>query len=332
MSGIKALRKIQLGREVTPGTIVAATTIWRGLGTIEDQREPVIPDEDVGFLSGVDRSYIAQIGGGLSLESVEATFEQIPHIFEMGIKTVTPTADGSGSGKIYTYDFPTTAANTIKTYTVEGGDNQQAEVMEYTHASEFTLEGDGGGAWMISGELVGRQVANQNFTASVALPTVEDILFLKSKLYIDAIGGTWGTTLKSNTLLAASLNYKTGLLPKFTAEGNLYFAFVQTTPPEVTLSITFEHDATATAEKDNWRNQTARLIRLISTGSAFQTAGTTYSNKTMAIDLAGKWTSFKAIGDRDGNDIIEAEFVSRYDPTAAKFGRIIVVNALASLP
>ena len=39
MSGKKALRKIQLGQEATPGTIVAATTIWRGMGTIEDLRE-----------------------------------------------------------------------------------------------------------------------------------------------------------------------------------------------------------------------------------------------------------------------------------------------------
>ena len=30
MSGINVLRMVQLGAETTPGTAVAATTIWRG--------------------------------------------------------------------------------------------------------------------------------------------------------------------------------------------------------------------------------------------------------------------------------------------------------------
>lgn len=332
MAGIKALRLLQLGRETTAGTIVAATTVWRGVGTLEDMREPVFPEEDIGYLSGTDRSYVPKLEGALSLESVPATFEQLPHILEMGIKTATPVQDGSGSGYIYQYDFPTTAPNTIKTYTIEGGDNQEAEVMEYCHVSEFTLEGEAGDVWKMSANVVGRQVALQAFTGSVAVPTVEEMLFQKSKLYIDAIGGTWGTTLKSNTLLSASLNFVTGIIPKYAADGNLYFSFIQYTQPEVRLSVTFEHESTAAAEKVNWRNQTPRLIRLLVEGNAFTTAGTTYSVKTGFIDLAGKWTKFNAIGDRDGNDIIEAEFLSRYDATAGKFGKIVVVPALSALP
>ena len=44
---------------------------------------------------------------------------------------ITGTADGAGTGKIYTYTFPTTAKKVIKTYTIEGGDDQEAERMEY---------------------------------------------------------------------------------------------------------------------------------------------------------------------------------------------------------
>jgi hypothetical protein len=332
MPGIKALRKLQFGRESTAGTIVPATTVWRGIGTLEDAREPVFPAEDIGYLSGTSRSYIPKVEGALDLESVEATFEQLPHILEMGIKTATPSQDGTGSGYIYQYDFPTTAAPTIKTYTIEGGDNQEAEVMEYCYVSEFTLEGNAGEAWMMSANIVGRQVALQGFTGSVAVPTVEDMLFQKSKLYIDAIGGTWGSTLKSNTLLNASLNYTTGIIPKYTADGNLYFSFIQYTQPEVRLTVTFEHDGTAATEKVNWRNQTPRLIRLLIQGSTFTTAGTSYTMKTGIIDLAGKWESFQKLGDQDGNDVIEAEFVARYDATAAKFGKILVVTNLSALP
>ncbi len=54
--GVKALRKIQIGKETTAGTAVAATTIWRGMGTIEDQREIRRIDEDVGVLQRTNRS------------------------------------------------------------------------------------------------------------------------------------------------------------------------------------------------------------------------------------------------------------------------------------
>lgn len=331
MAGIKPLKKIQLGRQSSE-TIVAATTVWRGTGSLRDEREPVFPAEDIGYLSGTSRSYIPKIGAGIDLESVEATFEQFPHLLEMSIKTVTPTQDGTGSGYIYQYDFPTTAAPTIKPYTVEGGDNQQAEVMDYAHCAEWTLEGNKGEAWMKSGNLVGRQIANQAFTASVAVPTVEEMLFQRTKLYIDAIAGAWGTTLKSNTLLSASLNYKSGIIPKWVADGNLFYSFYQFTQPEVRLSITFEHDGNATAEKDFWRSQTARLLRLKIEGSTFAAAGTTYSVKTCLIDLAGKWVGFEPLGDEDGNNIVEAEFLARYDATGAKFGKVVVVPALSALP
>jgi hypothetical protein len=332
MPGIKALRKLQLGRESTAGTAVAATTIWRGLGTLEDTTEVIFPEEDIGYLSGVDRSYIPKVEGQLELESVEASFEQFPHILEMGVMTATPTTDGVGSGKIYTYNFPTTAAPTIKTYTIEGGDNQQEEEMAYVFCEEFTLEGNAEEAWMMSATLKGRQIAPSTFTGALSIPTVDDMLFQKSKLYIDAIGGTWGSTQKSNTLIAASLTYTTGVIAKYTADGNLYFSFIQYTQPEVKLNVTFEHDGTATAEKVLWLAQTPRLIQIKTEGSALTTPGTTYTFRTCLLNLAGKWESFDKIGEKDGNDIIEAEFRARYNSTGAKFGQIVVVNELASIP
>ncbi len=333
MAGIRALRYIQLGLEATKGTAVAATAVWRGLGTIEDALEVVHVDETVGYVSGVDRTYIPKLLAKLSMESVPATFEQLPYILAAGVKdVVSGTADGTGSGKIYTYTFPTTTLNATKTYTIEGGDDQQEEEMEYSFVESFTLGGKPGEALMVSAEWIGRQVTASTKTAGLALPTVEDILFSKGKLYIDAASGVIGTTLKSNTLLGADLNVKTGWVPVFTGDGNLYFSFNKATPPEITLSITFEHDGTATAEKANWRGQIARLIRLQFEGSNLGTAGTNYSKKTLRIDLAGKWEKFDKLAEQDGNDIVTGTFRARYNATAAKFAEIVVVNERATLP
>jgi hypothetical protein len=332
MPGIKALRKLQFGRETVPGTAVPATTIWRGVGVIEDQRETKFVEEDVGYLSGVDRAYQPKLYGALSLDAIEATFEQFPHLLEMGIETVTPVLDGTGSDYIYTYDGPTTAINTLKHYTIEGGDNQEAEEMEYCFAEKIKLEGKAGEALKMSADIRGRQVIVSSFTGALALPTVEEILTSKGKLYIEAIGGTWGATLKSNTLLEFGLEIGTGLVPVWTMDGALYFSFVKSTPPEVVASLTFEHDAISAAEKVKWRAGTPGLIQVKFEGSTVTTPGTTYSKKTLIVNLAGRWEKFDSLADTDGNDTIKGTFRSRYNSTAAKYFQIIVVNELTALP
>lgn len=334
MSGIKALRRIQLGREATAGTIVAATTKWRGTGTIEDMRTMEFPAEDVGILPGTTRSYVPKLLAGLHIDQVPATFEQVGHIFEMAIAGSTGgVQDGSGP-YVYTYPFPSTAGNTVNSYTIEGGDNQEAEVMEYGHILNFNMSGTAGEAWMVDADIRGRQVALQAFTSSTAatLPTVEECLVSKTKVYIDSSTGAYGGTQVSNTVLSASLKYITGLKAKYTADGNLYFSFLQTTPPEAEIAITFEHDATSAAEKVNWRAQTPRLIQLKCEGSTVAIAGSTYSRKTLIVNAAGKWSKFAKIGERDGNDILEGTFKVAYDETAAKYGNIILVNSLVALP
>jgi hypothetical protein len=332
MPGIKALRKIQTGRETTAGVATAATSLWRGLGTIEDQREVKFVEEDIGYISGVDRAYVPRLFGALEMDSVEATFEQSLHVFEAGIKAVgTGVVDTGGSGKVYTYTFPTTSKNTIKTYTLEGGDDQEAERMEYAFVQEFSLEGKGGEALMIKSKWVGRQVAVNAFTGGIVLPSVEDILFSKGRLYIDPVSGTMGNTQVSNSFLAMALNVNTGWVPKFTADGQLYFSFAKLTVPEITLEITFEHDGSAAAEKVNWRAGTPRQIRTLFQGSALTTAGT-FQYKSLIIDLAGKWEKFSKLDEEDGNDIVTGTFRARYNATCAKFAQIKVVNQLATVP
>jgi len=333
--GIKALRKIQGGAESTDasGTPVAATWLWRGMGVIDDQREVVFVDEDIGYLSGVDRTYIPRLAAALTMTDIEATFEQLPYIFEAGIEAEASTQDGAGSGYIYEYDFPTTAQNDIRTYTLEGGDNVESEEMEYSFVQNFNITGSAGEALFVNADWMGRQVSTADFTGAIAIPAVEEILFSKGKLYIDPSTDTIGTSLISNSLLSMDLSVNTGLVPVFTAEGNLYFSFIKTSADEleVLLDITFEHDSNSQAEKVNWRNESARIIRLLFEGSALGTTGTDYGVKSFIIDLAGKWENFEPLDDQDGNDILTGTFRARYNSDAALFGRMTVVNELSAL-
>ncbi len=334
MTGIKPLRKLQLGRETTAGTASVATTIWRGSGVIEDQHELKFAEEDIGYLTGVDRTYVPKLLGALAMDSVPATFEQLPHVFEAGIAALGTGVSDTGAGatgKIYTYTIPTTAVNTPKFYTIEGGDNQEAERIEYAFVEDFTLEGKGGEAVMMAANWKGRQVALNAFTTTATLPTVEEILFGKGKLFIDTAGGTAGTTQISSTLLAMSLKWKTGFVPVFTADGALYYTFVKQIAPEITLDLTLEHNTSAAAVKVDWRAQTPKLLQLKWEGTALGTAGT-YTYKTAIITLAGRWEKISALSDQDGNDIVTGTFRARYNATAARVGQAIVVNEVASMP
>lgn len=334
MAGIKALRFLQLGKETTAGTAVAATTIWRGEGTIEDQREPQWPAEDVGIIGGTDRSYIPSVQAAVSMDETPATFEQLPYLLAAGVQGVTTgTQDGTGSGYVYTYALPTTAVNSIATYTIEGGDNQQAEEVSYAFVSELTIAGAAGEAVTMTADWIGREATPTTKTPGLSIPDVEEILFQKAKLYIDDASGTIGTTLVSNSLVGFSLGITTGWHPTYTDGGQLTFtrADLDGESLEVTLEMTWLHDTNAVAEKAAWRAETPRLVRLEIPGSNLATAGT-FTTKLLRIDLAGKWESFEALDEQDGNSILTATLRARYNAAAALFGEIVVVNELTALP
>lgn len=329
--GIKALRKLQIGKEATKGTIVAATTIFRGEGTIEDTRETVFPNEDIGLVSPTDRAYQPKLGAKLSLASTPATFEQLPYILTSGVKALTTgVADGAGAGKIYAYPLSTTAQNDFTTLTIEGGDNVEAEVMEYAFVTDFEISGKAGEAVMMTANFEGRQVALQAFTGALSVPTVEEILTSTGKVYSDAVGGTLGTTQIANEILSFSYKVQTGIVPVWTADGSLYFSFAKMTRPTATLDLVFEHSTKAQAAKVLWRAGTPAQLRLKFEGSAIN-AGTAYSKKTMIIDIAGKYEKANALADDNGDDIVTMTFRGGYDSTAALFSNVTVVNTLASL-
>lgn len=338
--GIKALRRIQFGRESTPGTIAAASTVWRGEGVIEDTRVVSFPVEDIGIVPITTRNYQPMLGAKIALAQTPATFEQMLHIGEMGIKTVSGSSDGSGY--VYTYNMPvltgtyltpSTSSVPVKSYTIEGGDNNEAEVMPFSFITDFELSFKAGEAVMVSANIEGRTVTTQAFTSSTiaTVPTVEEILTSKGKIYVDSTTATAGTTQIANEILSGSLKVKSGLKAVPTADGNLYFSFIKGVRPEVTLDLTFEHSTKAAAEKALWRAGTPRLYQLNFSGSELGTPGSTYSTKKLIVNMAGLYEKFSALDEDDGDDTITATLRGGYNSTAALFFQMIVVNELSAV-
>lgn len=335
--GIKALRQIQLNREDTQGTSSSDYTPWRGTGALEDMRETVFPEEDIGIFGGADRAYTPKESGQLTLEGV-ATYEQLPHIFDAGIYAATATTDDS-SAFIRTWTFPEVAADAkastdLMTYSFKFGDNKEVDEAHFGFVSEFSLTGTAGEALNVSATFQTRGVATDtDGFETVTIPTVEEILVSKGKLYIDAIGGTIGATQKSGTLLDMDLKVTTGWMPVFAADGRIDHAFIKQVQPEIILDVTFEHEDSAVAEKAFWRANTSRLLQLKFEGTALSDAvGGTYAVKTYIINLCGKWEKFSPLDEIDGNDVIKGTFRARYNATAAQFAQFIVANETETMP
>lgn len=333
-SGVKTLRKVQLGREGTAYTAVPATTIWRGPALMPmDDQVKVMPEENVGLSSLTTRQYTPKKLASMAFPSTEATFQQFLHFLEAGVKTDTPAQDGVGSAYIYEHPLPSGDSNTIKTYTIEGGDQKTAEKMEGAFVVDFELSGKKNEAWMMSANWQGRQAANVTFASGLSIPTVSEMLFNRSKIYIDNVGDTIGTTQIANSWLEASLKVTTGLKAQFTADGNLYFSFIDFIGAKATLDLTFLHNSTVAAERALWRSDTPRQIRMLIEGKNLATAGTTYSKETFIADMAGLYTSFGPPNDEDeGSNVMKATFECAYDATAALFVEFLTAVELSSIP
>lgn len=333
-----SIRKVQLGLEAATaqGTAVAATVIYRApAGDIVDARTQQRPPENIGYFQKLGRAYTSALGATYNMPEHEATFEQFPYTLNSGISTTSASVDGGvgATGYIYAYAMPSTAENTISTYTIEGRNTTEPVRMEYAFVSEFELNGVPSEAWKLTSMWKGRQVTGNAYTSIATIQACSELLFNQSKLYIDAATATIGTTQKTGTFLGASIKVVTGWDWLYTGDGQLYPTRPKFYPElmSVTGNITFEFDATATGEEVFWKANTPRQIRIIVQGPALATAGTEYTYKTMIFDAAILWTAFSELESRDGNDVVTMDFEAHYNADAALYNEWIVVNELSAL-
>ena len=336
--GITALSRVQMGVMASmDGSTDIPTTWWMGEGFLKDNTQVVRRKQNVGRLGGNTNTFIPKRGGEITLLG-GATYQQLPYLFNSAIKHVDPTTDASAA-KIRTWDVQATDTDPISSsdldfLVIEGGDNQQAEIMRSGFVTEYTLSGSAGAGLDISAKVEGRTISKTTFTASLSQPTVEDVLVSLGAMYIDPSTDTPGTTLKSNTLFDFSLKHTTGWKAQHSKDNRLDYSFVKRVGDDMTLDVTFEHNTNAVTEKDFWLAQTERVIRITFLGSALSStdAGATYDTLTFAMNLYGKWESWDVLSEKDGNNVINGVFRIGYSELAGKSATMIVVNESATLP
>jgi hypothetical protein len=115
---------------------------------------------------------------------------------------------------------------------------------------------------------MGRQSTTNSFTGALSLPALSELPVNKAKVYLDAIGGTYGTTQLSNTIIGGQINITTQWVPQFTMDGNLYYSYPSYADTHVDGALTFLHDTAVTQAKTDFRARTPKLLRLDFIGDA----------------------------------------------------------------
>lgn len=320
----------QLGQETAAGTVVAATTLWRGpFGGFTDDRTREVIEEDIGTLARAERSYDGFLAAGVPMPETGMTFEQYPHILQGSMGKVTATGTGTF---VRAYKVPTddTVPN-LQTYTLILGNKvatTDVRAIPYAYVADWEAKGEAGGNWAISANWKGARYTAGTF-ATVALPVVEDMVFAKTKLFIDALGGTIGTTQKLGVLLGATIKYTSNIEMVPVGDGGLYAIAHKMGKPSVNFTLKLEVEQSAgvslvAQERAFMDSNTPRLIRLENLGSG---------SKKVQWDLAARYDNFgpyEKQGEQDTACTIEGH--CDYNAAADLFFACTVSNTLSAIP
>ena len=330
--GVKTLRQVQIGKETTKGTAVAATEQLlaeveldlSGYELFRNTHPIVVLAEHAGPTALLKKDVDAR------LTMNGATYQQLAWLLALAIDQ--PATTGAGP---YTHTFdPGLAAlwnphsATLEARYDDGADQEDVEV-EYFTGRTLRLTGEQNGALQAELDGFGRQVTDAAIT-SIAVPaTLTPITIAQMKYYIN---DTWAAAdllapvagIVTPDVMSFSLEIDAGQFPWHGISGNTYFHSAKERQKNFRLSVrSLLNPAPASegtaAERAHAQAQDLRFVTLGFTGPG---------NMTLYVALAGKHEAgdFLTVGEQDGLDVVEMTIVGHYDPTGAKLVKAVLIN------
>lgn len=306
---------VQIGKETTAGTSVAAT---RKLYT----REPVLTRERAPrphrFATGTRDNVRAftlgpeVVGGSLAMAM---SADEIIELLLLSIQgAVTPTQpDSVGNPTVYLWTFK--PGNTLDSATVEWDDGARPWEAAGVRVNSLTIEGNVREENVISAELFGTALVQAALTGALAERVPTFLEGYEVKLYIDSFGGTPGTTEVPGTLINWSVSLNNNLTRKYTASNTQAASAIPIGELGVEATLTFEAEkAAALTEFNNWNAATRRLVRLEFGQNA--TISGTYK-RFVTVDIPGAWGAVNLGGADEGTRVYELSYQYVYDSTLA---------------
>lgn len=313
----------QIGKETTYGTPVPATRQLSGdpSGHLDRDRENHEIRVSTGTRDNVrGNKPRAVTAGGMFSQAFDA--DEIIELFLAAVQGgVTPTTALGAS----TWVFTPGATLDSQTWEWFDGYNGWSESGVYLDTLKFTWSAAKNGDTKVEATLFGKDRVPQTVTASLATRTPIWMEGYETLVYLDALGGTPGTTLFGKAI-SGELTLGNNLDRKYYANNTLATAAVTFGQFNCSGSLVIEADADGMAEYDNWDTSVDRLIRL-SHGNNGAVLGTSALKRAINHDIPCTWTAFD-LGSQDaGTRVLKGTFNYKFDAVNAFSYRATVVSS-----
>jgi len=313
----------QVGKETTYGTIVPAT-------------RQLLMDPASGGLTRTRAAHVINVATGtpdnvrgVKNRAVEAggTFKQMLDAGEIVEPLlaciqggVTPTTALGASTWVF---VPSTTLDS-QTWENRDGYTDWVESGVYVDTIKLSWSAAASGDISVDYTLFGKDRTQQALTASLATRSPVWIEGWETKVYLDALGGTAGTT-PFGTAISGDLTIQRNLGRKFFAANTQATGAITQGAFGCTGSIVYEANSASLAEYADWDTSVPRLMRL-EFGNNGAVLGTSTLKARVAFDVPCFYTSWDLTGEDAQTRIAKANFQYSYDPTNAFSTKITVVN------
>lgn len=336
---------VALGRQAAVATGTAASTIFpvdAGFLGFELDRAAESPDEDFGVAS---REYPGRESYGVrwvtaSLPFV-ARYQDLFHILEMHVDAQgTPTGTAGGT-VTWPYTFDETVNNlsdALKPYTVEYGVDGSTQdeweavgvICNELELGFDALSAPGNSMWKGSAGLVGLNRAPAAMTGSLTAPaTLETIEGHLTRFYEGPVGTAFADLSEASATLK-QFSFRSNL----NAVGRAYGGSSDT--------------ASAIGRSGKGEVEFDALVAISSTTDTdildiFEVSGSVPTERRWRLDVSGSGVNkltidfrcrFRAVnvGEHEGERLYQVNGVWVYDSTLAGRGKILITNAVTSIP
>jgi len=255
-------RRLQYGKETTYGVDAPATRIaYVRDPVLTREREPREHRFATASRDNVRARTLGAVAAGGSFELPMSADEMVELCLLAIQGNVTPTTPaGFTTGRQWQFRPGNTAPDSA-TIELDDGANVWQETGCYI--DELSISGSVGAENIVSATLFGKERTATTLTGALTERTPTFMEGWETALFVDAAGGTAGTTQYGGLLINWEVTISNGLGRKYTADNTLAASKITLGELTVTANLTFEADqATVDTEMANWDAETARLVRL----------------------------------------------------------------------
>lgn len=320
MAGESFLQSWQVGKEITEGTAVAATRKYYLTGNLKRERVMNWVRVQNGTRANTVDARLRSVSASIDAKYPLSADEMIEPL----LNTITSAPGIVTALGASTWTFK--PANTIDPQTWEWYDGYRGWQARGCKTTMLKVSGTTPTDTTIDQTIWAREAIVNALTGGLTDRTPQYIEGWETKLYIDAFGATAGTTNVPATLTAWDITINNHLGRKLFADNTIYAGALPLGYLDVTANLTFEGNASALTEFNNWDAGTKRLVRL-EFGNNGAVIGTSALKPKISIDIPSAWDAVDLTPEDNGTKIYKFQCNFVYDPTNSYGLQVILTSS-----